>query len=65
MRVNGEEAKDYDAIRLDSFETANRGELVSADDITGEVIYKDTPESTKTLTLGPNAICIRRSGRRS
>ena len=63
MIVSGEEAGQYDAIRLDSFERANRGPLISADDITGVVVYRDTPESQKTLTLGAHAIKIVRKRR--
>lgn len=58
MNVSGENAKSYDAVRLDSFAIVNRGELVSADDLTGIVIYKDTSDSTKTITLGEHAIRI-------
>ena len=58
MRITGEEAKKYTAVRLDSFESVNKGELVSADDQIGEITFKDTPETTKTLTLGPHAIRI-------
>ncbi len=63
MTVSGEEAHLYDAIRLDDFSRANRGPLVSADDVTGVVVYKDTLESEKTLTLGEHAIRIVRAGR--
>ncbi len=49
--VSGDEAKNFRAVRLDSYEDANKGELVSADDQTGVVVYRDTPESTKTITL--------------
>ncbi len=58
MRIDGEAAKEFRAVRLDSFEDANKGELVSADDITGEVVFRDTPETTKTIMLGPSAIRI-------
>lgn len=58
MKVEGDEAKLYRAVRLDSFKDANQGELVSADDLTGVVIYKDTPETTKTIVLGEHAIRI-------
>ena len=63
MNISGEEAVGFNAIRLDDFSTANKGPLVSADDVTGEVVYRDTPESTKTLTLGDHAIRIVRAGR--
>lgn len=58
MKVDGEDAKLFKAVRLDSFLNANLGELVSADDVTGEVVYRDTPETTKTLQLGDHAIRI-------
>jgi hypothetical protein len=58
MKIDGDAAKDYRVVRLDSFENANKGELVSADEITGEVVFRDTPETTKTLMLGPSAIRI-------
>lgn len=58
MKVDGEEAKHFRAVRLDSFLNANKGELVSADDVSGIVVYKDTPETTKTLELGEHAIRI-------
>jgi hypothetical protein len=63
LRVSGEDAKLYDAVSLSSFANVNRGELVSADDSTGEVVYKDTPESTKAVTLGDHAIRIVKRGR--
>lgn len=63
MIVSGEEAKRFDAVSLSSFESVNRGELVSADDTTGVVQYRDTPESIKTVTLGDHAIRIVRRGR--
>jgi len=58
MKIEGDDAKHYRAVRLDSFLNANLGELVSADDVTGQVIYRDTPETTKTLELGDHAIKI-------
>lgn len=63
MIVSGEEAARFNAVRLDNFENANRGELVEADDVTGKVVYRDTPESTKTVTLGERAIRILPRGR--
>lgn len=56
--VSGEAAKNLDAISLSSFAPVNRGELVSADDETGTVVFKDTPDSQKTVTLGAHAIKI-------
>jgi hypothetical protein len=63
MTVSDDDAKLYDAISLSDFSSVNRGELVSADDATGVVVYRDTPESTKTVTLGLHAIRIVRRGR--
>lgn len=63
MQVQGEEAARFNAVRLDDFTNVNRGELVEADDVTGRVVYRDTPESTKTVTLGERAIRILPRGR--
>lgn len=63
MNVSGDDAKNYRAVRLDSFENANKGELVEADDLTGKVVYRDTPDSTKTIVLGDHAIKILPRGR--
>lgn len=63
MIVSGEEALLYDAVRLDSCMPANRGPLVRADDQSGEVEYRDTPETTVKLALGQHAIRIIRRGR--
>ncbi len=51
MKVEGPDAAGYRVVRLDSFEDVNKGDLVSADDISGIVVYKDTPDSQKTVTL--------------
>jgi hypothetical protein len=58
MKIEGDEASKYRAVRLDTFENANKGELVSADEMTGFVSYKDATGETKTLTLGDHAIRI-------
>jgi hypothetical protein len=58
MRVDGDVAKFYNAVRLDNFMNANVGELVMADDVTGEVSYKDQTGETKSMTLGQHAIKI-------
>ena len=63
MIVNGGAAKLFDAVSLSSFESVNRGELVSADDSTGYVQWKDTPDSMKDVTLGDHAIKIVKRGR--
>ena len=56
MQVSGDEAKRWNAVRLDSFRNVNEGELVSADDQTGDVSWKDKTGEVKTLTLGLHAI---------
>ena len=56
MIVSGEEAKLYDAVRLDSFVTVNQGVLVKADDQTGEVAWTDKAGETKVVMLGDHRI---------
>ncbi len=58
MNIAGEDAANYRAVRLDSFEDINKGILIEADEVTGKVVYKDTPESQKTVVLGDHAIKI-------
>jgi hypothetical protein len=61
--VSGENAKGYNAVRLDNFENANRGELIEANDETGLVKYKDAAGTEKSITLGDHAIRIMPKGR--
>lgn len=58
MRVEGEEAQAFKAVRLDSFLDVNKGELVSADEMTGEVRWRDhvNPGDIKSLNLGAHNI---------
>ncbi len=63
MSISGSDALLYNVVRLDDFSQVNKGPLISANDVTGEVVYQDTPESQKTLTLGPHAIRIVKAGR--
>lgn len=58
MKVEGEEAKRFKVVRLDSYTDAHKGELVRADDQTGSFEYRDTAETTKSVTLGEHAIRI-------
>ncbi len=58
MKIEGDDAAKYRAVRLDTFENANKGELISADETTGFVAYKDATGETKTLTLGEHSIRI-------
>ena len=58
MNVSGDEAKGYRAVRLDSLENANNGELVSADDETGLVVYKDKTGEEVRLPLPAHSIRI-------
>jgi hypothetical protein len=61
LKVEGDTAPGFHVIRLDNFETANKGELISADETTGEVVYKDAAGETKMLKFGLHAIKILRT----
>jgi hypothetical protein len=57
MRVDGEAARNYSAVRLDSFASVEgKGKLTLADDATGEVRWADAAGETRTVTLGNHAI---------
>ena len=56
MNVSGEAAAALNAIRLDDMTTVNKGILVSADDQTGAVTWKDKLGTDQTVTLGPHSI---------
>lgn len=56
MLVSGEDAKRFNAVRLDSYANVNTGELVEADDATGVVKWHDTPDTVKTVSLGERQI---------
>lgn len=58
MNVSGEMASAYDAICLSSFETVNKGRLVSADTDTGVVNWHDKTGNVCSATLGQSAIRI-------
>lgn len=58
MKVEGDAAKGYQAVRKDSFMNAHQGELVMADDQTGEVRWKDKAGVLRDITLGPHMISI-------
>ena len=59
MKVEGENATRCDAVRLDSYATVNAGgPLVSADDETGAVSWRNKTGEVKSLTLGPHTIRI-------
>jgi len=60
MTIDGDGAKAFNAVRLDSLANANKGELVSADEDTGTVVYKDRSGEPVTLSLGPHAIKVLR-----
>lgn len=60
MIVSGDEAKNFNAVRLDNFQNANRGPLVEADSATGRVLYQDVTGTVVTLTLGEHAIKLLR-----
>lgn len=54
--VQGDDAKRFNAVRLDSFANVNTGELVEADEQSGLVRWKDTGDTVKSVTLGDHAI---------
>lgn len=57
MRVEGEEAAGWSAVRLDSFEPVEgAGLLICADDATGEVAWRDVTNTACRADLGPHAI---------
>lgn len=58
MIISGDEANRFDAIRLDTFEPANQGCLIEANEETGFLRWKDTQGATHALTLGQSAIKI-------
>lgn len=59
MRVEGDAAKTYTAVRLDSFAPVEgSGALMMADDVTGEVRWKDASGEICAKTLGPHSIRI-------
>ena len=63
MNVSGDEAKRWNAIRLDSFAVINDGLLVSADEQTGEIKWIDRAGEKRELTLGAHAIRLVLAGR--
>jgi hypothetical protein len=57
MRVEGEAAKSWTAVRLDSLVSVEgKGKLISADTETGEVVWTDRTGETCRATLGAHAI---------
>ncbi len=58
MRLVGDDAAPFNAMRLDNFENVNKGPLVLVDDQTGEVAWTDKSSELKSITLGIHAIRI-------
>ena len=58
MHVEGEEARKWSAIRLDSFFAVEgaAGRLTLADDVTGEVQWRDKTDTACVAQLGSHAI---------
>lgn len=56
MRVEGEAASAWSAVRLDSLQSIEGGPLVMADSDTGEVSWKDRAGELRQVRLGPRAI---------
>lgn len=59
MKVQGETAKGYSAVRLDSHASVEgTGVLTSADTDTGEVKWRDKTDTDCALSLGAGAIYL-------
>ena len=58
MRVEGDAALRWSAVRLDSLQSVEgaRGRLLMADTDTGEVRWRDRTDTVCELRLGPQAI---------
>ncbi len=56
MKVSGEEAIRYQAVRKDTLETVNHGILVMADEETGRVEWRTKSGEMSAITLGPQSI---------
>ena len=58
MRVEGESAARFSAVRLDSLQSVEgaKGKLLLADTDTGEVKWKDRTDTVCEARLGPQAI---------
>lgn len=58
MRVEGDPAARWSAVRLDSLQSVEgaRGRLLLADTDTGEVRWKDRTDAVCEVKLGPQAI---------
>lgn len=57
MKIEGEVAARWTAVRLDTLESVEgRGVLLSADTDTGEVVWRDRTGETCRATLGQNTI---------
>lgn len=59
MRVEGKEAAVYSAVRMDSMAPVEgKGTLLLADDMTGEVRWREGIDKERAETLGARAIRI-------
>ncbi len=58
MRLVGDDASPFNAVRRDSLENVNKGPLVLVDDQTGEVAWTDKTGEVKTVTLTSVPIAI-------
>lgn len=56
--VSGEEARRFNAVRLDSMACVNTGDLIEANDATGLVKWKDKTGTEQSVTLGEHSIRI-------
>ena len=53
MKVSGEEAMRYQAVRKDTLETVNHGLLIMADEETGRVEWRTKSGEMSAIILGP------------
>lgn len=58
MNVSGDDAKRFNAVRLDSFANVNEGELLEANELSGVVRWKDKAGEEKSVALGEHRIKI-------
>lgn len=59
MRVEGEDAQRWSAVRLDTLTSIEgAGRLMLADDVTGEVRWSDKTNESCAKNFGPHAIRI-------
>ncbi len=56
--IYGDDAKNHHAVNLNTGLTINKGELVSADEGSGYVVWKEPDGTTNQITLGEHTVKI-------